>query len=498
MPAKNQDGATDTRGFGLDGQFGSRHSRREFLVLAGGVAAGATLAAACGNSTPTTSSMPTTATYRSRPDLKPSLIDVRRGSGVPGPGYICVTPSGPLLVDDAGDPVWVQPVTHASTNLRVQKLNGEPVLTWWEGEIASYGVGTSGQYVIADSTYRTLMTVQAKNGLAADLHEFLITGGSIAYFTAYRTYTTDLRAVGGPRRGQALDATIQGIDLNTGALVFDWSSAAHIGFSESYQKYSDSAPFDPVHVNSVDITPDGKLFVSARNTWTIYKVDPATGEIIWRLGGKKSDFALGPGVRFAWQHDARTHADGTITLFDDEGDPPEAKQSRGLSLLVDETAKTAEVKAQYFHPGKSLLAGSQGSVQVLPTGDVVIGWGAEPFYTELQQDGTLVLDGKFAAGTSYRAFKFEWTGQPTDKPAVVATKSSSGRATVYVSWNGSTETAGWRLLAGRRAASLAPLREVRRNGFETSIAVPAGVHYAAVAALDASGAVLAVSPTISV
>jgi len=280
--------------------------------------------------------------------------------------------------------------------------------------------------------------------------------------------------------------------------VFDWSSAAHIGFSESYQKYSDSAPFDPVHVNSVDITPDGKLFVSARNTWTIYKVDPATGEIIWRLGGKKSDFALGPGVRFAWQHDARTHADGTITLFDDEGDPPEAKQSRGLSLLVDETAKTAEVKAQYFHPGKSLLAGSQGSVQVLPTGDVVIGWGAEPFYTELQQDGTLVLDGKFAAGTSYRAFKFEWTGQPTDKPAVVATKSSSGRATVYVSWNGSTETAGWRLLAGRRAASLAPLREVRRNGFETSIAVPAGVHYAAVAALDASGAVLAVSPTISV
>jgi hypothetical protein len=496
MHAAKEDGSTEKRELGLGVDLGARHSRRQFLVLAGGVAAGGVAAAACGNSTPATSTAPTTASYRSRPDLKPTLIDVRRGSGVPGSGYMCVTPSGPLLVDDAGAPVWVQPVTHASTNLRVQTLNGSPVLTWWQGEIAPYGVGISGEYVVMDSTYRQLMTVQAKNGLAADLHEFLITGGSIAYFTAYRTYTTDLRAVGGPRRGKALDATIQGIDLNTGTLVFDWSSSEHIGFSESYQKYSESAPFDPVHVNSIDITPDGKLLVSARNTWTVYKVDPATGEIIWRLGGKKSDFALGPGVRFAWQHDARTHADGTITLFDDEGDPPEAKQSRGLTLAVDETAKTATMKAQYVHPGQSLLAGSQGSFQLLPAGDVVIGWGAEPYYTEMQHDGTMVLDGKFATGTSYRAFKFDWSGRPTDKPAVAGARSSSGRATVYVSWNGSTETTAWRLLAGRSATSLAALREVRRSGFETVIAVPAGVSHAAVAALDSSGAVLAVSPTI--
>jgi hypothetical protein len=394
--------------------------------------------------------------------------------------------------------VWVQPVTHASTNLRVQSLNGHPVLTWWEGEIAPYGVGTSGQYVVLDDSYRTLMTVQAKNGLPADLHEFLIAGSSIAYFTAYRTYATDLRSVGGSRNGKALDATIQGVDLNTNALVFDWSSAAHIDFDESYQKYSDSAPFDPVHVNSIDITPDGKLLVSARNTWTVYKVDPATGEIIWRLGGKKSDFTLGSGVRFAWQHDARSHADGTITLFDDEADPPEAKQSRGLALVVDETAKTADLRAQYVHPGKSLLAGSQGSMQVLPAGDVMIGWGAEPYYTELQRDGSLVLDGRFATGTSYRAFRFDWTGQPTDLPAIMASRSSSGRATVYTSWNGSTETVAWRLLAGRSATSLAALGVVRRQGFETSIMVPSGLGHAAVAALDESGNVLAVSPTVAV
>jgi hypothetical protein len=223
----------------------------------------------------------------------------------------------------------------------------------------------------------------------------------------------------------------------------------------------------------------------------VYKIDPASGNIIWRLGGKKTDFSLGPGARFAWQHDARTHEDGTLSLFDDEGDPPEAKQSRGLVLDLDESAMTANVKTQYTHPSKSLLAGSQGSFQVLPGGDVLIGWGAEPYYTELQADGTMVLDGKFAQGTSYRAFRFDWTGQPADVPAVAATRSASGKATVYVSWNGSTETERWRLLAGRGPGGLRPATEVRRQGFETTLAVPAEATRAAVEALDAGGTVLA-------
>jgi hypothetical protein len=472
-----------------------RLSRRDFLVLGSSVLGGATLVA-CGTSTPSASSRPSTASYHSRPDLKPSLIDVTRGSGTPASGYVCVTPAGPLLVDDAGQPVWVQPVPHASTNLRVQNLRGQPVLTWWQGEVASYGVGLSGEYVVMDSSYRQLMTVQAHNGLAADLHEFLITGEGIAYFTAYRRYAADLRSVGGPKSGTALDATIQGVDLSTGSLVFDWHSADHIEFTESHEAFSKSAPYDPVHVNSIDTTSDGKLLVSARNTWTVYKIDPATGDIIWRLGGKKSDFTLGPDVRFAWQHDARFHLDGTMSLFDDEGDPPEAKQSRGLVLNVDETTMTATVARQYDHPRNATLAGSQGSVQILPGGHVMVGWGAEPYYTEFEQDGTMVLDAKFAKGTSYRAFRFDWTGTPTDRPAVAAGRTKAGHPAIYASWNGSTETASWRLLAGPTAGPLQPAGRVPRNGFETTIPLEGKAVWVAVQALDGVGTVLGQSPPI--
>jgi hypothetical protein len=474
----------------------ARHSRREFLVLGGGVLAGAALGA-CGSSSPPAPSSPTTASYHSRPDLKPTLIDVTRGSGTPGSGYLCITPSGPMLVDDAGEPVWIQKVPQASANLRVQNMRGQPVLTWWQGVVTNYGVSTSGEYVILDGSYRQLMTVTAKNGLPADLHEFLITGEGIAYFTAYRSYPADLTSVGGPAMGTALDSTIQGVDLSTGSLVFDWHSADHIDFAESHQTYSSKAPFDPVHLNSIDTTPDGKLLLSARNTWTIYKIDPATGAIVWRLGGKKSDFALGPGVRFAWQHDARTHADGTLSLFDDQAAPPEAKQSRGLVLNVDETAKKATVQREYLHPSKTLLAGSQGSFQVLPAGNVLIGWGAEPYYTELQPDGSLVLDGKFATGSSYRAFRFDWTGTPTELPAIAADRTSGGHVTVYASWNGSTETVRWRVLAGSTPTQLTPVAEATRSGFETSIGLPRSASHVAVAALGSAGSVLAQSRTIS-
>ena len=86
----------------------------------------------------------------------------------------------------------------------------------------------------------------------------------------------------------------------------------------------------------------------------------------------------------------------------------------------------ATLQRQYRHPRKGLLAGSQGSFQILPGGNVFMGWGAEPYYTELQEDGTSVLDARFATGTSYRALRFESSATPTELPAIAL--KTRGRA----------------------------------------------------------------------
>jgi hypothetical protein len=251
-------------------------------------------------------------------------------------------------------------------------------------------------------------------------------------------------------------------------------------------------------VNSIDLEPNGNLLVSARNTHTVYEIDRATKKILWRLGGKRSDFKLGPGARFAWQHDARRQPDGTITLFDNGAEPAVEKFSRVLVLRVDEPARTAMLVRSYHHP-RRLLSPYEGNAQFLPNGHVFVGWGSNPDYTEFDEKGRVVLDASFgrqggAPGTeadSYRAYRFDWTGRPTDNPrlAVKATRA-------YVSWNGATEVDRWEVLTGPTVQQLARVRTVAKRGFETALPLPAGSGYVAVRALARNGQVLGTSASL--
>lgn len=461
------------------------------LVLDGAEAPGAA-AAGRGGGRP---SHPRTMRFRSRPDLQPPLVDVTR-AGPLVPGYAFVSPAGPIILDHTGSPVWVHPVPAAAANFRVQRYRGEPVLTWWQGTVTKWGTGT-GVGVIVDSSYRRIATVRCGNGLAADLHEFLLTDRGTAYLTAVDAVEADLREVGGPADGQLSRSFVQEIDVATGEVLFEWDSATHIPLSESRSVWKPevnaSKPFSAVHLNSVGVMNDGNLLLSARNTWTLYKVDPATGDVLWRLGGGQSDFTSGPGVQFAWQHDATQHRDGTISLFDDEATPPVRRRSRALFLHVDEAAMHVAVTRSYVHEHPRLLAGSQGSVQLLPDGDVFVGWGSEPYFTRFAPNGATLLDGKLATGTSYRAFHDEWTGTPPQPPATAVERTRAGLR-LFASWNGATEVARWEALGGPGPVRLRPLAAAPRQGFETAIEVQGTPAWVAARARDAAGRALAVSP----
>jgi hypothetical protein len=140
-----------------------------------------------------------------------------------------------------------------------------------------------------------------------------------------------------------------------------------------------------------------------------------------------------------------------------------------------------------------------GNAQVLGNGNVVVGWGSEPFLTEFSPDGAILLDLELPhGGQNYRAFRFPWVGRPFTRPALVY-RFARGRGTVYASWNGATEVTHWQLLAGAAAGDLAPQDEpVPKRGFETTIAIPPGMRYGAVAALDRHGKQLSRSETIRI
>ena len=448
---------------------------------------------------------PRFAEFRSRPDLQPPTVTVeKRTSGVT-PGYVFFAPKkevrqrGPLIVDNAGHTVWFRPLHLGATDFRVQRYHGRPVLTWWQGR-SNVGIG-HGYYVLVDSSYRRIATVHAGNGLSGDEHEFQLTPKGTALITAYRPVPGDLSSVGGPQHGLILDSVLQEIDIKTGRVVFEWHSVGHVPIGDSYWQLRKMKgkypPYDYFHINSIDIEPNGNFLVSARNTHALYEVDHKTGKILWILGGKHSDFQMGAGTQFNWQHDARRQPNGTISVFDDGAFPKMEDHSRALILRANVAAKKVTLVKAYVSPDK-LLAMHQGGMQVLPNGHVFVGWGSEPYFTEFARNGSVVFDAHFGKNMdSYRAYRFQWVGRPRDKPALVV-QSQDGRPTAFVSWNGATQVVRWRIRSGSSRAKLATATTAAKTGFETEVTLPKGTRFAAAQALDAAGHVLGNSKTVSV
>jgi hypothetical protein len=449
--------------------------------------------------------------FVSRPDLHPTSVTVSAATAGMAPGYSFVAPIrgpsnvvgpmfgqyGVMILDNHGSPAWFLPAPAGveDFNFAEQTYNGAPVLTWWEGRLSPLGVG-QGVSLIYDDRYRKVATVAAGNGLSSDLHDFVITPRNTALLMAYQPLTKDLTPYGGTANAPVFDNVIQEIDIKTGLVMWEWHEFGHVDLTDSESPPQANVSWDPAHLNSIQELDNGNLVISNRNTWSIDEINKATGKIIWRLGGKKSTFALGPGARFSWQHDARfTSNANVVTLFDDEAAPPTGPQSRGLTLKLDFHARTATVTHEYDHT-PSLLTGSQGNMQTLANGNEFVGWGAAPAFTEFSSAGAALFDAHFVAPIeSYRAYRFEWVGHPPSRPTLVA-KSGPNGTTFYVSWNGDTLTANWQFLAGATPTSLSPVATASRNGFETSTTVANAGPYFAVRALTPAGRVLSTSATV--
>jgi Arylsulfotransferase (ASST) len=434
--------------------------------------------------------------FQSRPDLQPAAVRITQGR--PIGNDIFLTPMrgpvqwGPMIIDPAGNLVWFLPLSGSkeeAADLRVQQYQGQPVLTWWQG-FQNAGLG-KGEDVIYDDHYRQIATVQAGNGLQADLHEFTITPQGTALLTAYRLVHWP---VGSNANGLVLDGVVQEIDIPTGLVLFQWNSLDHVSLADSYVGApTKQNPYDYFHINSVQQAADGNLIVSARNTWAVYDVDHRTGAVVWTLGGKHSDFKMGPGTSTAYQHHVRSRPGGLFTIFDNGTAHHGHAQSRGIIERVDPVKRTTTLVRAFTHSPR-LLSSFEGSVQPVANGNTFIGWGALPYFSQFGAQGQQIYDGRFIdENSSYRAYRSPWSAQPDSPPAVAVSAAGDGSARLYASWNGATNVTAWRVLAGPRPDALFPVGDAKRIGFETSIVVHSGEPYFAMEALGGSQ-VLGASP----
>ncbi len=472
-------------------------------------------------------------TFVSAPNLHPPKLttDTKTQKGL-APGYFMtgvfknltqnqpmVGESGPLILDRNLQPVWFDPIgTRALVgNLRAQTYNGKPVLSWWQGTVSPAGVTTSGEDVVVDQHYRHVATLKAADGWVISEHEMLISGPN-AWVTAYKTVPANISAYGGPANGSVLDSAVQEYDLKTGQLLYTWDAlnpgaVPNIPLSQSEQKPLPGMPWDAYHINSIALTGNETFLVSMRNTWTAYLVNRLTGAIEWTVSGnpRNSTFTLPAKAQFQWQHDVQLQGGDILSLFDDHccafksapgghvGFVKPTGPSRGLIIKLNLTNHTGSFVTQYSR-GKSFNAAFLGDTQLLPGGNVALGWGSTPFFSEDSSKGKVLLDAVWPTpDLSYRTYVQRWTGIPYFPPSG-AVRDNQGKATVYASWDGDTQVVSWRVLAGTSANSLKAVASKTKSGFETTIPLTSSYKVYEVQALDAHQHVLGTSksfPTTS-
>lgn len=287
-----------------------------------------------------------------------------------------------------------------------------------------------------------------------------------------------------------------------------------------------TAAWDYFHINSVDKDDRGDYLISARHASALYKVNGATGDVIWQLGGRNSTFSIPVEAQFAYQHDARFYTphgtrdgDECVSLFDNSA-RANGHRGGGVEVLrnyssakvicLNHTTKAASLVSSLKSPD-SILAPSQGNVQYLSNGNTFVGWGQAGAMTEFNRDGDPLFhayldSGEIGQGVqSYRPFRSNWTGTPREAPAIVALRDKAkGQIMVYVSWNGDTEAARWRFFkigcsGGDKQCPSILLGEVERKSFEAAFKIQDNAWpWIFAQALNAKGEVLVATQAVRV
>jgi hypothetical protein len=119
--------------------------------------------------------------------------------------------------------------------------------------------------------------------------------------------------------------------------------------------------------------------------------------------------------------------DGWYVIYDTSYRPvAEVRPGNGLVGDLHEFLITKSNTALFTVYHRLPVDLSSVGAQLLPNGNILVGWGAQPHVSEFARSGALLFDVYFGQGKppgkdtdSYRAYRFPWHGHPRDRPVVV-------------------------------------------------------------------------------
>lgn len=289
---------------------------------------------------------------------------------------------------------------------------------------ASAGVTTEASLYVMDSTWAVVDSIEARNGYLTTSHDHMVLPNGHIVVLASEDVVIDMSKVvdGGNPAASVVQGIIQELDQDRN-VVFQWRTLEYIPVTDSYEDLK-AASIRYVHNNSLWVDHEGDFLISLRHCSAVIRIDRATGDVKWIMGGKRNQFTFTSAVSgvtdpmFSYQHDVRRTKSG-ITMFDN-GNFRNPQYSRAVEYRIDEVNKTAALIWTYRH-SPDAFTNLQGGVQTLSNGHRVIAWGSassngHPGVTEVDSNGVVVFEATLPKELFvYRAQRHLWPpGKPSD------------------------------------------------------------------------------------
>ncbi len=307
------------------------------------------------------------------------------------------------ICDEFGTPVYYRKTMRGARDFRIVQDN--KVLFF---ELSDY------QYWFCDINFNLEKKLYPGNGYTPDSHDLKLMSDSNYWSMMYDKQYIPIEE---EPVNLGMHAVVEGFVIQeltyNGMVIFQWRSWDNFGLFDGKlgaEDFNDSSiVYDLYHINSIEVDSDTSAIISCRHLDEVTKIDRRTGEILWRLGGKKNEFEfINDERRFSHQHDARVLQNGLLTLFDN-GNSHQPPESSIVAYKIDDRFKTAESMYRYGYKDYK-YSGAMGNAQTLENGNIIVGWGymhSPPHISELDEDGNIIVNLDINA-ISYRAYKFNW------------------------------------------------------------------------------------------
>jgi hypothetical protein len=302
-------------------------------------------------------------------------------------------PLGAFIVDNQGRVRWYLTSEDPILNNFMAHPSGEYTMFGTEDDVRQYRVLNE-----RGEVSRMIGCV----GLETRFHEIRVMPGGDYWALCDDVIPTDLSSRGGAADGEVTWTTLQHVGAD-GSLLFEFETSEHFSLDDIDQSQITGAQnLNMTHGNGIEFDTDGNVLLSFRSLDEVTKVDVATGEVMWRLGGVASQFAITDPTRvFQRQHGLRLAGTDVIQMLDNGTAAP----SRLVRYAIDAQALTADRVLEYVHASNAFTVVG-GSTATLADGRGLVSFGRAGIVAEVDLAGTATfeltgLEGEYI----FRAFR---------------------------------------------------------------------------------------------